>query len=164
MLSQESLIGGANVNSSMDLLSTGSLLEMSTLNVESSLSLNLRLSSGTITCVWIGSQCVETMTSYTSSKKATSRGFAFKTLKSVTASGSRKADKSDGRRTLCFQRLSKNVHKKNHHPTTCGRSSTRCRKLPKEAQPHKAGYVPFRSKAQGSLHRLLQSKRIHLSE
>nr|GFA75228.1 hypothetical protein [Tanacetum cinerariifolium] len=37
---QESLIGGVNVNSSTDLLSTGSLLEMSTLNVESSLSLN----------------------------------------------------------------------------------------------------------------------------
>nr|GEV92373.1 hypothetical protein [Tanacetum cinerariifolium] len=40
----ESPIGGANVNSSTDLLSTWSLLEMSTLNVESSLSLNLRLS------------------------------------------------------------------------------------------------------------------------
>nr|GFD20844.1 hypothetical protein [Tanacetum cinerariifolium] len=44
-----------------------------------------------------------------------------------------------------------------------GRPSTRCRKLPEEAQPHKAGYIPFRSKAQGSLHRILQSKRIHLS-
>nr|GEW24568.1 hypothetical protein [Tanacetum cinerariifolium] len=76
----------------------------------------------------------------------------------------KKADKSHGRRTLCFQRLSKNVPKKHRHLTTCGRSSTRCRKLPKEAQPYKAGYVPFRSQAQGSLHRLLQSNRIHLSE
>nr|GEU80817.1 reverse transcriptase domain-containing protein [Tanacetum cinerariifolium] len=60
-----------------------------------------------------------------SARDATSRGFAFKTLKYVTASGSRKADKSHGRRTLCFQRLSKNVHKKHRHPTACGRSSTR---------------------------------------
>nr|GEY75598.1 hypothetical protein [Tanacetum cinerariifolium] len=59
----------------------GSLLEMSALNIESSLSLNLRLSSGIITSIWIGSRCVETMTSYTSSKKANSRGSAFKTLK-----------------------------------------------------------------------------------
>nr|GEY23064.1 reverse transcriptase domain-containing protein [Tanacetum cinerariifolium] len=51
-----------------------------------------------------------------------------------------KADKRDGRRTLCFQRLSKNVHKKHRHPTAYGRSSTRCQKLPKEAQPHKAKY------------------------
>nr|GEY61208.1 hypothetical protein [Tanacetum cinerariifolium] len=51
-----------------------------------------------------------------------------------------KADKSDGRRMLCFQRLSKNVHKKHRHPTACGRPSTRCRKLLKEAQPHKVGY------------------------
>nr|GEW52473.1 hypothetical protein [Tanacetum cinerariifolium] len=68
----------ANVNSSTDLQSTGSLLEMSTQNVESSLSPNFRS----------------------------------------------KADKSHGRRTLCFQRLSKNVHEKHHHPTACGRSST----------------------------------------
>nr|GFA39273.1 hypothetical protein [Tanacetum cinerariifolium] len=39
--------------------------------------------------------------------------------------GSQKADKSNGRRTLCFQRLSKNVHNKHRHLTTCGRSSTR---------------------------------------
>nr|GEV08688.1 retrovirus-related Pol polyprotein from transposon TNT 1-94 [Tanacetum cinerariifolium] len=52
----------------------------------------------------------------------------------------RKANKSHGRRTLCFQRLSKNVQKKHCHPTTCGRSLTKCRKLPKEAQPHKSGY------------------------
>nr|GEZ44857.1 hypothetical protein [Tanacetum cinerariifolium] len=35
-----------------------------------------------------------------------------------------KADKSDGRRTLCFQRLSKNVHEKHRHPIVCGKSST----------------------------------------
>nr|GFB64032.1 hypothetical protein [Tanacetum cinerariifolium] len=81
MLSRESLIGGANVNSSMDLQSTGSLLEMFTQKVESSLSPNSRLSNGTITSIWIGSRCVEMMTSYTSSKKAISRGSAFKTLK-----------------------------------------------------------------------------------
>nr|GEW19851.1 Gag-Pol polyprotein [Tanacetum cinerariifolium] len=38
--------------------------------------------------------------------------------------GSWKDDKSHGQRTLCFQGLSKNVHKKHHHPTVCGRSST----------------------------------------
>nr|GEX04054.1 hypothetical protein [Tanacetum cinerariifolium] len=37
----------------------------------------------------------------------------------------KKADKSDGRKTLCFQHLSKNVHKKHRHPTSCGRSSAR---------------------------------------
>nr|GEZ40603.1 hypothetical protein [Tanacetum cinerariifolium] len=41
-----------------------------------------------------------------------------------------------------------NVYKKHRNPKACGRPSTRCRKLPEEAQPHKAGYVPFRSKAQ----------------
>nr|GEU65204.1 hypothetical protein [Tanacetum cinerariifolium] len=56
MLSGEFLIRGANVNSSMDLLSIGSLLVMSTLNVETSLSLNSRLSSSTITSIWIGSR------------------------------------------------------------------------------------------------------------
>nr|GFB94076.1 hypothetical protein [Tanacetum cinerariifolium] len=56
MLSGESLIRGANVNSSTDLQSTWSLLGMSTLNVESSLSLNFRLSSGIITSIWIGSR------------------------------------------------------------------------------------------------------------
>nr|GEZ03001.1 hypothetical protein [Tanacetum cinerariifolium] len=98
-------IKGANVDSSTDLQSTGSLLEMFTQNIESSLSPNFRLSNGTITSIWIGS---------------------------------RKADKSDGRRTLCFQRLSKNVHKKHRHLTAYGRYSTRCQNLPKEAQPHKA--------------------------
>nr|GEY94146.1 hypothetical protein [Tanacetum cinerariifolium] len=88
-------------------LSTGSLLEMSTQNGESSLSPNFRSSNGMITSIWIGSL---------------------------------KADKSHSRRMLCFQRLSKNVHKKHRHPTACGRSSNKCRKLPKEAQPHKARY------------------------
>nr|GEX20846.1 hypothetical protein [Tanacetum cinerariifolium] len=91
MLYEESLIGGANVNSSTDLQSTGSLLEMSTQNVELSLSPNIRSLNGMIISIWIGSQ---------------------------------KADKSHGRRTLCFQRLSKNVHEKHRHPTACGRSST----------------------------------------
>nr|GEU86273.1 DNA-directed DNA polymerase [Tanacetum cinerariifolium] len=53
----------------------------------------------------------------------------------------KEADKSYGRRTLCIQHLFKNVHKKHCHPTTYGRSLTRCQKLPKEAQPHKARYV-----------------------
>nr|GEX67444.1 integrase, catalytic region, zinc finger, CCHC-type, peptidase aspartic, catalytic [Tanacetum cinerariifolium] len=51
---------------------------------------------------------------------------------------------------------------KHRNPKACGRPSTRCRKLPEEAQPNKAGYVPFLSKAQGSLQCILQSKRIHL--
>nr|GEU59482.1 hypothetical protein [Tanacetum cinerariifolium] len=118
MLSGESLIGGANVNSFTNLQSTGSLLEMSTQNVESSLSPNFRLSNGTTKSTWIRSLCVEMMT--------------------------RKADQPHCRRTLCFQRLFKNVHKKHSHPTSCKRSSIRCRKLPKEAQPHKAGYTIWR--------------------
>nr|GEX46528.1 hypothetical protein [Tanacetum cinerariifolium] len=36
----------------------------------------------------------------------------------------RNDDKSDDQRMLCFQRLSKNVHKKRRHPTACDRSST----------------------------------------
>nr|GEZ16076.1 hypothetical protein [Tanacetum cinerariifolium] len=91
MLSRESLIEGANINSSTDLQSIRSLLDMSTLNIESSLPLNFRLSSGIITSIWIGS---------------------------------RKADKSDGRRMLCLQRLSKNVHKKHPYPKACGRPLT----------------------------------------
>nr|GEX28447.1 hypothetical protein [Tanacetum cinerariifolium] len=59
MLSGKSLIGGANINSSMDLQSTGSLLEMSTLNVELSLSPNFRSLNGMITSIWIGSRRVE---------------------------------------------------------------------------------------------------------
>nr|GFD03924.1 hypothetical protein [Tanacetum cinerariifolium] len=46
----------------MDLRSTGSLLEMSTQNVESSLSSNFRLSNGTTTSTWIGSLYVKMMT------------------------------------------------------------------------------------------------------
>nr|GEU35776.1 retrovirus-related Pol polyprotein from transposon TNT 1-94 [Tanacetum cinerariifolium] len=129
-------------NELMDTPSTESLLEMSTLNVESSLSPNFRSSNGTITSIWIGSLCVEIMTSYTSSKRRLQKASHSRHERYVIASGLRKADKSHSRRTLCFQRLSKNVHKKHRHPTTCGRSSTRCRKLPKEAQPHKAEYVP----------------------
>nr|GEY94551.1 hypothetical protein [Tanacetum cinerariifolium] len=34
-----------------------------------------------------------------------------------------------------------NVPKKHRNPKACGRPSTRCRKLPEEAQPHKAGYI-----------------------
>nr|GEU95521.1 hypothetical protein [Tanacetum cinerariifolium] len=81
MHSRESLIGDAKVNSSTNFQSTGSMLEMSSQNVESSLSSNFRLSNGIITSIWIGSRCVEMITSYTSSKKATSRGSAFKRLK-----------------------------------------------------------------------------------
>nr|GEY75340.1 hypothetical protein [Tanacetum cinerariifolium] len=54
-----------------------------------------------------------------------------------------KADKSDSQRTLYFQRLSSNVYKKHRNPKACGRPSTRCRKLPKETQPNKAGYIPL---------------------
>nr|GEU36348.1 hypothetical protein [Tanacetum cinerariifolium] len=43
-----------------------------------------------------------------------------------------------------------NVHKKHRNPKAYGRPSTWCRKLPEEAQPHKAKYIPFRSKPQGS--------------
>nr|GEZ88740.1 hypothetical protein [Tanacetum cinerariifolium] len=35
-----------------------------------------------------------------------------------------KTDKSDSRKTLCFQRLSKNAHKKHRHPKACERPST----------------------------------------
>nr|GEY20706.1 hypothetical protein [Tanacetum cinerariifolium] len=94
MLSVESLIEGKNVNNSMELRSTRSLLEMSTQNIESSLSPNFRLSNGTTTSTWIGSL-------------------------------SRKADQPYCRRTLCFQRLFKNVHKKHSHLTVYGRSSIR---------------------------------------
>nr|GEV73422.1 hypothetical protein [Tanacetum cinerariifolium] len=58
MLSRESLIGGTNVNSSTILLSTGNLLAMSTLSVESSLLLKSRLSSGIITSTWIRSRSI----------------------------------------------------------------------------------------------------------
>nr|GEV84527.1 hypothetical protein [Tanacetum cinerariifolium] len=81
MLSRESLIGGTNVNSSMDLWSTGSLLEMSTPNVESLMSPNFRSSNDITTSIWIGELCVEMMTSSINSRKAVSRGFVFKILK-----------------------------------------------------------------------------------
>nr|GFA48513.1 hypothetical protein [Tanacetum cinerariifolium] len=55
MHSEESRIRGANVNSSMDLRLTGNLLEMSTPNVESSLSQSFKSSNGTTTSIWIGS-------------------------------------------------------------------------------------------------------------
>nr|GEV51785.1 integrase, catalytic region, zinc finger, CCHC-type, peptidase aspartic, catalytic [Tanacetum cinerariifolium] len=58
----ESLIGGANVNNSIDLQSTWILLEMSTQNVELSLSPNFILLNGMITSIWIGSRCVKIMT------------------------------------------------------------------------------------------------------
>nr|GEZ28752.1 hypothetical protein [Tanacetum cinerariifolium] len=60
---------GANVNSSMDLQSTGNLLEMSTLNVESSLSQSYKSSNGITTSIWIGSLYVEMMASSTNSRK-----------------------------------------------------------------------------------------------
>nr|GEW77691.1 putative reverse transcriptase domain-containing protein [Tanacetum cinerariifolium] len=47
--------------------------------------------------------------------------------------------------------LKRDVHEKHRHPTTCGRSSIRFRKLLKEAQPHKAGYVQIRSQIDGTL-------------
>nr|GEX11130.1 hypothetical protein [Tanacetum cinerariifolium] len=99
MLSGESLIGGANVNNSMVLLSIGNLLEMSIPNVESTLSPNFKSSDGITTSIWIGSMYVEMMT--------------------------RKADQSHCKRTFCFQHLFKNVHEKHRHPMACGRSSIR---------------------------------------
>nr|GEU85512.1 hypothetical protein [Tanacetum cinerariifolium] len=58
MLFGESRIGDANVNSSMDLRSIENLLEMSTLNVESSLSQSFKSSNGITTSIWIGSLIV----------------------------------------------------------------------------------------------------------
>nr|GEV00013.1 hypothetical protein [Tanacetum cinerariifolium] len=55
MLSGESRIEGAKVNSSMDLRSIGNLLEMSTPNVESSLSQSFKSSNGITSNIWIGS-------------------------------------------------------------------------------------------------------------
>nr|GEZ92041.1 hypothetical protein [Tanacetum cinerariifolium] len=43
------------------------------------------------------------------------------------------------------ERLSLNVYKKHCNPEACRRPSTRCQKLPEEAQPNKAGYVPDRT-------------------
>nr|GEY45878.1 hypothetical protein [Tanacetum cinerariifolium] len=47
---------------------------------------------------------------------------------------------------------------------TCGRSSTRSRKLPEEAQPYKARHVSIRSKATRSVYCLFEPKRIYLSK
>nr|GEV92132.1 integrase, catalytic region, zinc finger, CCHC-type, peptidase aspartic, catalytic [Tanacetum cinerariifolium] len=55
MLSGEFHIRGENVNNSMDLLLTGNLLVMSTLDAKSSQSQSFRLSNGTIKNIWIGS-------------------------------------------------------------------------------------------------------------
>nr|GEU36001.1 hypothetical protein [Tanacetum cinerariifolium] len=51
----KSHIGSINVNNSMDLRSTKNLLEMSTPNVESSLSRSFKSSNGITTSIWIGS-------------------------------------------------------------------------------------------------------------
>nr|GEV47681.1 ribonuclease H-like domain-containing protein [Tanacetum cinerariifolium] len=72
---------GANVNNFIDLRLTGNLLEMSTPNVESSLSQSFKSSNGITTSIWIGSLYVEMMTSSTNSRKIISKGFAFKRLK-----------------------------------------------------------------------------------
>nr|GEU50735.1 hypothetical protein [Tanacetum cinerariifolium] len=55
MLSGESHIWGANVNSSIDLRSIGNLLEMSTPNIESPLSQSFKASNSITTSIWIGS-------------------------------------------------------------------------------------------------------------
>ncbi|GJV68523.1 hypothetical protein Tco_1484032 [Tanacetum coccineum] len=78
---EESLIGDANVNNSINLLLIGNLLVMSTPNVESLLSQSFKLSNDTVTNIWIGSPFVEMMTSYIHSRKETSNGFAFKISK-----------------------------------------------------------------------------------
>nr|GFB30961.1 hypothetical protein [Tanacetum cinerariifolium] len=59
MLFGESRIGGANINCSMDLRSIGNLLEMSTQNVESSLSHSFKSSNGITRSIWIGSLHME---------------------------------------------------------------------------------------------------------
>nr|GEV33722.1 hypothetical protein [Tanacetum cinerariifolium] len=81
MLFEESRIRGANVNNSMDLRSIGNLLEMSTPNVESSLSQSFKSSNGVTTSIWIGSLYVKMMINSTNLKNEISKGFAFKTLK-----------------------------------------------------------------------------------
>nr|GEX19843.1 hypothetical protein [Tanacetum cinerariifolium] len=58
----------------------------------------------------------------------------------------RKANKSHGRRTLSFQRLSKNVYKKHRHSTTYEKSSTRCRKLLKKLNLTKPNTYHFNLK------------------
>ncbi|GJR99501.1 hypothetical protein Tco_0316010 [Tanacetum coccineum] len=51
----ESLIGDTNVNNSINLLLTGNLLMISTLNAESLISQSFKLSNGMATNIWIGS-------------------------------------------------------------------------------------------------------------
>ncbi|GJW67688.1 putative reverse transcriptase domain-containing protein [Tanacetum coccineum] len=65
----ESLTRLESVNNSMDLLSIGNLLVMSTPGIESLLLQSSRLSNGIITSIWIGSLFVEMMTSCIHSKK-----------------------------------------------------------------------------------------------
>ncbi|GJU61743.1 hypothetical protein Tco_1243578 [Tanacetum coccineum] len=77
----ESLTRDENVNNSMDLLLTRNLLMMSTQGTESLLLQSFRSSNGIITNIWTGSLFVEMMTSCIYSKKATTRGFAYKTSK-----------------------------------------------------------------------------------
>nr|GFA70753.1 hypothetical protein [Tanacetum cinerariifolium] len=48
--------------------------------------------------------------------------------------------------------------------TACGRSSTRSRKLPEEAQPYKTRHVTIRSKAIRSVYCLFEPKRLYLSK
>nr|GEW05541.1 hypothetical protein [Tanacetum cinerariifolium]GEW10580.1 hypothetical protein [Tanacetum cinerariifolium] len=69
MLFGESRIGGKNVIGFMDLRSIWNLFEMSTPNVESSLSQSFKSSNGITTSIRIGSLYVEMMTSSTNSGK-----------------------------------------------------------------------------------------------
>nr|GFA55648.1 hypothetical protein [Tanacetum cinerariifolium] len=56
------------------------------------------------------------------------------------------------------------VYEEYRHLTAYGRSSTRSRKLPEEAQPYKAKHVSIRSKATRSVYYLFVPKRIYLSK
>nr|GEW48848.1 hypothetical protein [Tanacetum cinerariifolium] len=106
MLSGESCIGGANINSSMDLQSIGNLLEMSTPYVESSLSQSFKSSNGITTSIWIRSLYVEMMKSSTNSRKAISKGFAFKTLKTCCFSWFKRQGKDfSGKVTPLFKTM-----------------------------------------------------------
>nr|GEY47416.1 hypothetical protein [Tanacetum cinerariifolium] len=68
------------------------------------------------------------------------------------------------RRIIAVMDLKIDVHKKHRHPATCGRSLTGSQKLPEEAKPYQARYVPVRSKAKGSVYCLFKPTRIHLSK
>ncbi|GJY89726.1 hypothetical protein Tco_0504922 [Tanacetum coccineum] len=72
---RESLTGVESISISMDLLSTGNLLVMSTPGTKSLLLQSFRFSNGIITSIWIGSLFVEMMTSCIHSKKAITRCF-----------------------------------------------------------------------------------------